>query len=173
MKLLLCFSYYTKKSNNREHLECLNKNVALYLLKYEYFLVLKDFDIFVEGSSMSEFCDTYNLKSLIREATCYKNPENPFCINLILTNRPCSFQNSDVFEAGLSDFHRMKIIMKMHFQKLQPRVINYRNCKHFENESFREDLLFGLSKLDIRNDDDTFTGFTETCMETVNQHAPC
>ena len=63
--------------------------------------------------------------------------------------------------------------MNMHFQKLQPRVINCRGYKHFQNENFREDLLFGLSKLNIRNNDDGFTGFIETCMETVNQHAPC
>ena len=64
-------------------------------------------------------------------------------------------------------------VMKMHFQKLQPRVINYRDCKHFQNETFREDLLFRLSKLNIRNNDYGFTGFIETCMETVNQYAPC
>ena len=64
-------------------------------------------------------------------------------------------------------------VMNMHFQKLQPRVINCRGYKHFQNENFREDLLFGLSKLNIRNNDDGFTGFIETCMETVNQHAPC
>ena len=64
-------------------------------------------------------------------------------------------------------------VMKMHFQKFQPRVINYRNYKHFQNKNFRVDLLFGLSKLNIKNNDDGFTGFIETCMETVNQHAPC
>ena len=75
---------------------------------------------------------------------------------------------------GLSDFHSMTItVMRMHFQKLQPRVINYSDYKHFQNEIFREDLLFELSKLNIRNDDDGFAGFIETCMETVNQHAPC
>ena len=84
------------------------------------------------------------------------------------------FQNSCVFETGPSDFHRMTVtVMNMHFQKLQPRVINCRGYKHFQNENFREDLLFGLSKLNIRNNDDGFTGFIETCMETVNQHAPC
>ena len=91
-------SYNSKKSNIRAHLECLNKSLALHLLKYEHFLVLGDFNICVEDSSMPEFCDTYNLKSLIREPTCYKNPENPSCIDLILTNRPCSFQNFCVFE---------------------------------------------------------------------------
>ena len=91
-------SYNSKKSNIRAHLECLNKSLALHLLKYEHFLVLRDFNVCVEYSSMSVICDTYNLKSLIREPTCYKNPENPSCIDLILTNRPCSFQNFCVFE---------------------------------------------------------------------------
>ena len=34
-------------------------------------------------------------------------------------------------------------------------------------------MLFGLTKLNIRNNDDSFTSFIKTCMETVNQHAPC
>ena len=59
-------------------------------------------------------------------------------------------------------------VMKMHFQKLQPRVINYRDYKHFLNENFRKDLLLGLSKLNIRSNCD---GFIETCMEIVNQQA--
>ena len=29
--------------------------------------------------------------SLIKEPTCYKNPQNPSCIGLILTNSPYSF----------------------------------------------------------------------------------
>ena len=64
-------------------------------------------------------------------------------------------------------------VMKMHFQKFQPRVINYRNYKHFQNKNFRVDLLFGLSKLNIKNNDDGFTGFIETWMETLDQHVPC
>ena len=31
------------------------------------------------------------LSSLIKEPTCYKNPQNPSCIGLILTNSPYSF----------------------------------------------------------------------------------
>ena len=85
-----------------------------------------------------------------------------------------SFQNSCVLETRLSDFHSITIlVMKMHFEKLQPRAISHRDYKHFQNENFREYLLFELSKLNIRNNDDRFTGFIETCMETINQHAPC
>ena len=45
-----------------------------------------------------------NLYSLIKQPTCFKNPENPSCIDLILTNKPNSFQTKCVIETGLSDF---------------------------------------------------------------------
>ena len=41
------------------------------------------------------------------EKICFKNPNNPSCIDLIVTNRPKSFQNSMVIETGLSGFHKM------------------------------------------------------------------
>ena len=50
---------------------------------------------------MAEFSDTYNLKNLIRDPTCNKNPEDPCCIILILINRPLSFQSSSAFDTGL------------------------------------------------------------------------
>ena len=48
----------------------------------------------------------HNLKTLIKPKTYFKNPENPTCIDLILTNSPRSFQNSSVFEAGVPHFHK-------------------------------------------------------------------
>ena len=55
-----------------------------------------------------------------------KNPNNPHSIDLFLTNPPKYFQKSSVREAGLSDFHKMVItVMKMSFQKLEPKIINY------------------------------------------------
>ena len=54
---------------------------------------------------MSSFCDTFDLTSLIKEPTCYKYPDYPPCINLILTNKPLRFENLCVVETGLSDFH--------------------------------------------------------------------
>ena len=40
--------------------------------------------------------DVYNLKSLVKVPTCYKNPNNPICIDLILANKPHCFQNTTV-----------------------------------------------------------------------------
>ena len=72
-----------------------------------------------------------------KDAACYKNPENPSSIDLILTNNPRSFQNSSVIETGLSDFHRMVVnVIKTSFARLKRRVINYRDHKSFENKLF-------------------------------------
>ena len=58
---------------------------------------------------MKEFCNLNGLKSLINEPTCFKNPDKPTCINLILTNRPTYFQLSTVLETGLSDFQLLTV----------------------------------------------------------------
>ena len=122
---------------------------------------------------MSSFCDTFDLTSLIKEPICYKTPDNPSCIDLILTNKPLSFQNSCVVETGLSDFHRMILtVTKMTFQKLKPRVTNYRDYKHFNNESFRDDLLSGISNSHLEFDNNSFDEFFNMRRSTLDQHAP-
>ena len=102
--------------------------------------------------------DFSDLKSLITEPTCYKNPENPTYIDLILTNHPLSFQNSCVLETGLSDFHKMTVtIMKASFQRLQPRIINYRDYRRFQNDVFREELLSELLNVNIGENEEGFS----------------
>ena len=87
---------------------------------------------------MSEFYDALGLKYLIKDAFCYKNPENPSRIDLILTNNPCSFHNCCAIETGLSNVHRMVVILvKTYFERLIiPRVENHRDNKSFENKIF-------------------------------------
>ena len=85
---------------------------------------------------MKTFGEIYKLRNLIREPTCFKNQENPTCIDLILTNKPLSFKNTYVIETGLSDFHKMIVaVTKIHFHKLKPQVVSYPKCKDFEKLS--------------------------------------
>ena len=70
---------------------------------------------------MRNFCNSYSLNSLIKQPTRFKNLEDP---DLILTNKPRSFQSTCVIEKGLSYFHRLTVsVLKMHFRKLPPKVI--------------------------------------------------
>ena len=63
----------------------------------------------MRDSNLKDFCNLYLLKNLIKKSTCFKNPENPRTIDLILTNRPRSFCNSNSLETGFSDFHKLTV----------------------------------------------------------------
>ena len=91
----------------------------------------------------------------------------PTCIDLILTNQPSCFQHSRVFETGLSDFHLLTVTeFKMSFQKLQPKIINYRDYKNFDNEKFRSDTW----KMNLDTTD--LEGFMKIAFCIFNKHAP-
>ena len=90
---------------------------------------------------MESFCESYRFKSLIKDPTCFKNLENLSCIDLILTNRLYSFQNSCVIETFLSDFRKMIVsVMKTTFQKLKPRSAQCRDYTQFSNDNFRKNF---------------------------------
>ena len=61
-------------------------------------LILGDLNSPVHDNEMKQFCDMYNLKNLINEPTCYKNIDNPSSIDVMLTNKKGSFQNSLAIE---------------------------------------------------------------------------
>ena len=92
-------------------------------MSYESIILVGDFNSEINDKCMNDFCESYSLSSLIRDSTCYKNPKNPSCIDLFLTNSPNSFQKSSVVETDLSDFHRMIVpVMKTSFQRLPPHL---------------------------------------------------
>ena len=75
-----------------------------------------------------------------------KGINNPSRINLILRNKSLYFQNNAVIETGLSDVHRLTlIVMKSIFQKQVPKILNYRNYKHLNNILFQDDLMYEIS----------------------------
>ena len=110
---------------------------------------------------------------MIKQPTCYKNPDNPTCIDLILTSDPRTFQSTCIIETGLSDFHLMKLtIMRKTFKKQRPRFIDYRSFKHFANEEFRKSLIDKLSNQIYVNNDDGFNWFCKISIDTLNSFAP-
>ena len=121
-KWFVCRSYNSHRYNIINHLQLISKKTDLYPLNYESIILVGDFNSEINDKCMNDFCESCNLSSLIRESTCYKNPENPFCIDIFLTNYSNSFQNSRVVETGLSDFYRMIVtVMKTFFYRLPPK----------------------------------------------------
>ena len=101
----------------------------------------------------------------------YKTAENSAYIDLILTNSPRSFQNSSVFETGLSDFHKLTItVLKQYFPKLKPKVVNYRDYQNFRNNEFRAELDNEMLKHHLGNME--YQHFLNIFIEILNKHAP-
>ena len=138
---------------------------------YDNLILMGDYNCEIAEYAMNEFCCVYNLSSLVKKPTCFKNPFHPSCIDLILTNKSASFQNNMVVETGLPDFHKLTItVKKCSFQKQSPKVIYYRNYKCFDNIAFKASLCKKLSVYGFRNincDD-----FENLFLSTLNEHAP-
>ena len=108
------------------------------------------------------------MKNMVKEDTCFKNPDNPSCIDLFLTNTPLSFQNTTTLTTGLSDFHKMVVtVLKTTFPKAKPKVISYRDYKQFDIHAFRNELRYELQKTMILG----YAHFQRVFLRVLDKHA--
>ena len=158
------------KSNIDTFLGNLGKILDRHLSKFEHFLLVGDFNSEIHESSLSIFCDTYNLKNITNEPTCYKTLLNPSTIDLILTNKRRSFQNTTTIETRLSDHHKMKVtVMKQYFPKQTPVLIKYRNFKTIDKFAFLQELRQNLTML---GETITYDQFENIFIKQLDKHAP-
>ena len=170
-KWLVFGGYNNNKQNIKNYLHDLGPILDHYMPKYDNFLLLGDFNSEIKESDMSEFCDIYNLKNLITGPTCFKNPLNPSSIDLILTNRPRSFQHSQTIETGLSDHHRMTVtVLKSFFQKQSPVCIKYRDYKCMDKDLFH--IVLNQKLNCTESSKMTYEDFETIFIEELNKHAP-
>ena len=108
----------------KHHLFQIESEINFYSKTSENLIILGDFNAEISDFNMESFCTINNFKCIIKETACYKNPDNPTCIDLILTNWPKNFQESSTLETGLSDFHKMVLtVFKSEAPNLTPRVV--------------------------------------------------
>ena len=93
----------------QNHLVQRSKKFDFYSSKYENVIVLGDFNAELTNTHVEEIYSVYNFKSLIKDQTCFKNPEKLTTIDHILTNHFKCFLHSGVYETGLSVFHRLTL----------------------------------------------------------------
>ena len=144
-----------------------------YSSKYGNFILLGDLNSEPTESAVKDFCEIYSCKNLIKNNTCFKNPLKPSCIDLIITNRQKSFQNSVTVETGLSDFHKITLtVMKVFYKKQRPNIVTYRNYKHFSNEVFMLDIKNSIIQMTSENNDLEFDRLKPALDEAIQRHAP-
>ena len=91
---LLVGTYNPNKNSTSNHLKEIDKNLDHYSSKYDNFILLGNLNSEPTESAVKDFCEIYSCKNLIKDNICFKNPLKPSCIDLIITHRPKSFQNS-------------------------------------------------------------------------------
>ena len=170
-KWLLCCSYNPDKNKILPHLHVISKVLGDLSKKYNNFIFLGDFNNEPEEKNMSNFLNIYHLKNIVKQKTCFKNPDTPSCIDLILTNSSRSLQDTCTVETGLSDFHKLVVtVLKLYFPKQKPNIQTFRDYKRFQNDLFRSELDYKLSKLDVCNLD--LDHFLNIFIEILNKHPP-
>ena len=94
---------------------------------------------------------------LINEPTCFKSPDNPSSIDVILTNKLRRFHNSNVIETGLS------------IMKRAPVVIKYRDFKKYNASAFHVEPYYVLRQIKhLAN----YRLFKPTFIDILNKVAP-
>ena len=170
-KWLICCSYNSHFSKIGNHLHRISIELDILATKYDKLFFMGDFNCEIQNNNFKHFCDNYNLESLITSATCFKNPNKPSCIDLMLTNNKHQFKKSTTLVSGLSDFHRLTLtVLKDNFKKLDPRIATYRDYRKFSCEVFGTDLCTILET--SRKSVDSLEFDINNILSLLNLHAP-
>ena len=133
-KWLLSGIYHPPSQSDQYFFDRLDNALDVYS-NYENILLVGDFNAQIGETCLDTFLYQHELKNVNEEPTCYKNSENPSCIDFILISNPRSFFKTSMLFTGLSDFHKLVVsVFKTTFCKSKPKEITYRNVKNFEEE---------------------------------------
>ena len=149
------------------------------LTKYDYIFLSGDInfnllDCEKEGKLLAELLNVYGMKNLVKSPTCFKSVVNPSMVDVLCTNAPNLFCKSQVWDLGISDFHKMTTVVKKGFiGATKPTNITYRSFKHFDKEAFIKDV----SNIPYYNPptgevDSYYYAFNSMFNDIIDEHIP-
>ena len=148
---------------------------------YENIVLLGDINIDTEDervkgrTKLSEFCDIFDLESLIKGSTGDTIRYPSTSIDVIMTNKKRNFKNSCTVATGISDYHSVVLsMMRANYERLKPMKIQYCLYKNFDEDKFMKDLqkLPFINCKQIENKDAAYDLFKNLFKTIVDQHAP-
>ena len=168
-KWLLFATYKPPSFSKNNYFSLVNKALDAYGSKFENIILMGDLNTTNDDENLVEFLEDRELSNLVHFPTCFMSETNPSTIDLIITNKPKSFQNTIGVSTGISDFHKMVLTsMKTTFPKAVPKEIVYRDTKNFDKKAFKRDLKENLKKADSTN----YALFEEIFENVLDKHAP-
>ena len=129
----MCFiAHRLPKQNKTLFFEEISNSLRHIVNKYDNYVIAGDLNINMldpkcsGNSHFSDLEDTYNLSNLVKSPTSLKSSKATL-LDVLLTNKPKSFQTTFVCETGLSDCLKLvATILRPAFIKLPPKVVKYR-----------------------------------------------
>ena len=101
--------YHPPSQPDQYFFNTLNKALDVYS-GYKSVLLVGDFNAKIGETHLDTFLYQHELEIINKEPTCYKNSENPSCIDFILPNRPKIFFKTSTVFRGFSDFHKLVLL---------------------------------------------------------------
>jgi hypothetical protein len=146
--------------------------------KYDNILLMGDLNIDANLKTkqgykdLINFMDMYNFSNLIKSQTCHFK-DNSSSIDVMLTNKPRRFFNSNSFELGVSDCHTMiTSFLRTQISRLRPKNITYRSFKKYDRTSFLNELNTKLSNFEVSDVNVSFDNLTNIIVTTLDKYAP-
>ncbi|XP_057308019.1 uncharacterized protein LOC130645912 [Hydractinia symbiolongicarpus] len=156
----------------------IERSLDLAFKTYDNVVVMGDINIDCDDSSSTRFdsfttfCETYNLKNLIKQKTCFTNTRASR-IDVFLTNKHACFHNSKSFETGLSDHHHMiSTFMKTFLVRLKSKEISCRCFKKFDEQVFLEEVRSTDFCCDNIDPNENYENLVLKFRNIIDKHAP-
>ena len=127
------------------------------------------------SNAIVDFCLTYSLTNIVKDTTCYKSVENESMIDLILVSKPKRFNETIVYDTGLSDFHKMLCVTSKAFAPTKiSRKIHYGSFKKFEEYKFIKEVSYIPFRVAFTFDDVNDISWCQERLfcDVVESHAP-
>ena len=116
-KWCILFAYLPSSTDKEQFFDKISVSLNKILVKYHNIILAGDLNIDElrpcsdsSKNHLPNMKDIFGLTNLIKEPTCFKS-QNSTLLDLILTNRPRSFMQSQNFETELSDCHKLACII--------------------------------------------------------------
>jgi len=124
--------------------------------------------------TINDILDINGVCNIVKAPTCFKG-QKPTIIDVVISNVHKRLQGVTCFDTGLSDFHRMVLFAtKCHNQVRQPQRITYRSYKHFEKNSYIDDINgapFHVGEI-FDSVDDSYWFYNQLMKQIIDDHAP-
>ncbi|CAG2255500.1 unnamed protein product [Mytilus edulis] len=92
------------------------KTIDKIISKYDNYIFIGDFNYNMlncdKSAMIREICDIFNLKNIIKKATCFTKIAKATLLDLILMNHDCDFKKICNFGTGISDVHNFISVHK-------------------------------------------------------------